>query len=132
MKFNHIGYVVENLKNSVRGFKSLGYESSDCFIDINQNIEIVLLNKDFSPIIELIHPIDEFNSLNRFINDGQKTVSYHIAYEVIDIRETMSFLRKEGFVPCMNISKAVAFNDIPFVFLNNHQTGLIELLEKND
>ena len=48
----------------------------------------------------------------------------------------MSFLIKNTLIKrgigIFKISKAVAFNNIPFIFLANPYTGLIELLEIND
>ena len=132
MKFNHVGYAVKSLSDSMLGFESLGYTASNIYRDSDQNIEIVLLNKEMSPIIELIHPLGDNNPLNRYLVHGENTVPYHIAYEVNDIIKAVNGLRVKGFVPCMKISKAVAFNNIPFIFLANQYTGLIELLEIND
>ena len=132
MKFNHIGYCVNNLEKSKLNFQNLGYMPSKTFLDQDQNIEIILLRKKSSPIIELIQPIGEDNPLNRYLKPGEITVSYHIAYEVKNIMETVNHLRNKGFIPTMKISRAVAFNNVPFVFLANQFTGLIELLEIND
>ena len=107
-------------------------EYFNIYRDSDQNIEIVLLNKEMSPIIELIFPIGEDNPLNQFLMNGQNTSPYHIAYEVNNINDSIKFLRSKGFIPCMRISKAVAFNNVPFIFLANNHTGLIELLEIND
>ena len=132
MKFNHIGYAVENLESSVMNFEILGYKASKTYLDQDQNINIILLEKNMSPLIELIHPLGDNNPLNRYLDHGQHSVPYHIAYEVNDIIKAVNGLRGKGFVPCMKISKAVAFNNIPFIFLSNPYTGLIELLEIND
>jgi methylmalonyl-CoA/ethylmalonyl-CoA epimerase len=132
LKFNHIGYAVENLESSVMNFEILGYKASKTYLDQDQNINIILLEKNMSPLIELIHPLGDNNPLNRYLDHGQHSVPYHIAYEVNDIIKAVNGLRGKGFVPCMKISKAVAFNNIPFIFLSNPYTGLIELLEIND
>ena len=132
MKFNHIGYAVENLESSVMNFEILGYKASKTYLDQDQNINIILLEKNMSPLIELIHPLGDNNPLNRYLDHGQHSVPYHIAYEVNDIIKAVNGLRGKGFVPCMKISKAVAFNNIPFIFLANPYIGLIELLEIND
>lgn len=132
MKFNHIGYCVKNLDKSSQYFESLGYTSGKAFLDNKQNIEIILLRKKMSPIIELIHPLGEQNPLNRYLSDIEIAVSYHIAFEVDNIIDSIDNLRKKGFVPCMKVSKAVAFNNTPFIFMANKYTGLIELLEAND
>jgi len=132
LNFNHIGYSVKNLTESTINFQNLGYTTSGQYLDNNQNIEIVLLEKNMSPIIELIHPLGDNNPLNRYLVHGENTVPYHIAFGVNDIMKAINDLRVKGFVPCMKISKAVAFNNIPFIFLANQYTGLIELLEIND
>ena len=132
MKFNHIGYAVNSLESSVKNFANLGYKAGKTFLDQSQNIEIVLLESKLSPIIELIKPLGEKNPLNRYLNSGENTVPYHIAYEVPNIKQAIDDLRQKGFVPCMRISPAVAFNNAPFIFLANRYTGLIELLEVDD
>ena len=49
----------------------------------------------------------------------------HIGFVVNDLNK----MRKYGFIPTMKVGKAVAFGNIPFTFLMNSNTGLIELLE---
>ena len=128
-KFNHIGYAVEDLSKSSNYFEILGYKSSVVYYDKSQKIEIVLMEHELNPIIELIHPLGQNNPLNRFFNKSDTTVPYHIAYSVDNINDAIEKLREFRFVPSMKISNAVAFNDAPFIFLTNPNTGLIELLE---
>ena len=73
MKFNHIGYAVKSLSDSMLGFESLGYTASNIYRDSDQNIEIVLLNKEMSPIInqflEVRHEKQNLNTITNYIND---------------------------------------------------------------
>ena len=132
MKFNHIGYAVKNLSQSKLCFENLGYISSAIYHDHNQQIDIILMEKNDSPIVELIYPIGNKNPLNRYLNISENAVPYHIAYSVENIHDVIDTLRKHNFVPCMKISKAVAFDNAPFIFLTNQNTGLIEILEINE
>ena len=129
MKFNHIGYAVKNLSQSKLYFERLDYESSEIYHDKSQQIDIILMEQKYSPIIELIYPIGKNNPLNRYFNNSENTVPYHIAYTVKNIYETIEKITKDNFVPCMTVSNAVAFNNAPFIFLTNQNTGLIELLQ---
>jgi len=126
--FHHVGYVVENLKDSIKRFEILGYTSSEIYIDNIQNIKIVILEKHDSPIIELILPIGEGNPVNRFLGENSSTRLYHIAYSVEDINESIDFLRTNGFIPTMKVAPSVAFDNKPFIFFFSQSTGLIELI----
>lgn len=129
MTFNHIGYAVKNLIHSKNYFESLNYKSSKIFHDKIQQIDIILMEQQNSPIIELIHPLGNNNPLNRYFISSERTVPYHIAFSVNNIYKKIEELRKKSFVPCIKISNAVAFNNAPFIFLTNQNTGLIELLQ---
>ena len=131
MVLNHIGFVVNDLHQSKSSFKHLGYDLSGVFIDEIQEIEIMLLNSNSGPIIELIKPTTNNHSLDRYKIKHQNSMPYHIAYETKDITKEIKIMRKYGFIPTMKIGVAVAFDNVPFVFLMNKNTGLIELLETN-
>ena len=129
MVFNHIGYIVNDLKKTERAFKNLSYSESTYFEDANQEIEIMLISGHHLPLIELIKPTKKNHPLKRYYLLGMGANPYHIAFEVKDISLEIKELKKDGFVQAMPISKAVAFNNVPFVFLFHHEVGLVELLE---
>ena len=129
MVFNHIGYIVNDLKKTERAFKNLGYSESTYFKDDNQEIEIMLISGNHSPLIELIKPTKKNHPLKRYNLSGMGANPYHVAFEVENITFKMKELKKKGFVQAMPISEAVAFNNVPFVFLFHHEIGLVELLE---
>ena len=126
--FHHVGYIVENLQDSIKRFEILGYTSSKIYIDNIQNIKIVLLENHDSPIIELILPIGEGNPLNRFLGENSSTKPYHIAFTVEDINESIDFLRINGFIATTKVAPSVAFDNKPFIFFYSQSTGLIELI----
>ena len=129
-KFHHIGYVVKELPKSLEKFMLLGYESIGNFSDNIQDIEINILSKEYSPIIELIKPLGESHSLNNFLGEGHSSNPYHIAYFVEDLDEASKALRSSGFIPTMKKGISVAFDNKPFIFFFNNFTGLIELIEE--
>ena len=129
MKFHHIGYIVSNLENSIKGFNNLGYTPSPVYIDDFQEIEIVILTKNNFPTIELIKPSFDNHPLNRYKNKLQYSNPYHLAFQTKSILKEIKVLRSSRFIPTMKISKAVAFNDVPFIFLLEKHVGIIELLE---
>jgi len=127
--FHHVGYVVDDLKPSVKQFSLLGYGSSKEYIDDIQNIKIIILEKANSPLIELILPISKSNPLNRFLRDGHTPSPYHIAYTVPSIEKSSDYLRSNGFIATMKIAPSVAFDNQPYTFFYSRPTGLIEIIE---
>lgn len=76
MKINHIGIIVKNIGRSKDIYMSLGYNISSYVVDKNQHNNIIILNSEFAPSIELIEPIDEDSSVYNF-REGY----HHLCYE---------------------------------------------------
>ena len=76
LKINHIGIIVKNIGRSKDIYMSLGYNISSYVVDKNQHNNIIILNSEFAPSIELIEPIDEDSSVYNF-REGY----HHLCYE---------------------------------------------------
>ena len=128
--FHHIGYVVKNLELTEERFSYLGYSSVGLYDDSVQDIFINVLEKDKSPLIELILPKNEDHALLKFLGEGGSSSPYHVAYMVKSLDEASDKLRRSGFIPTMKPGISVAFDKKPFIFFFSRSTGLIELIEE--
>nr|WP_314779289.1 VOC family protein [uncultured Treponema sp.] len=81
------------------------------------------------PMIELIEPIDETSPVYKILQKSGVT-PYHICYEVENISDTITELKREKFIPLSKPVEAVAMSNKKVCFLFNKNIGLIELVEK--
>ena len=129
MKVHHIGYAVSNLNESLEIFLGLGYEIvKNAVKDEKRNVEISFVRNDHL-LVELISPLDSRSPISNYLNKIGNT-PYHICYEVDDIDEKLSDLRKSKFRIVEKPSKAIAINNRRVAFMYNPKYGLLELLEK--
>lgn len=77
MKLHHIGILIKDISKAITLYSKIGYIlDGNVTIDDIQNNRIAFLYCDFSPLIELIEPIDENSSIYNF-----KEGYHHICYE---------------------------------------------------
>ena len=129
MNVHHIGYAVSNLNESLEIFLGLGYEIvKNAVKDEKRNVEISFVRNDHL-LVELISPLDSRSPISNYLNKIGNT-PYHICYEVDDIDEKLSDLRKSKFRIVEKPSKAIAINNRRVAFMYHPKYGLLELLEK--
>lgn len=129
MKFHHIGIACFDINDSKAFYEFIGYEASEVKDDPIQDIRICFLRKEGAPMLELLAPIDENSPVNRILNT-QGVTPYHICYEVEDMEQTMTFLRKQQkFVRISKPAPACAIDDRRVCFMFRKDVGLIELVE---
>jgi len=131
MKFHHIGIAVKDIHCALETYKSLGYNQthSDIIFDSIQDVKLAFLEKENSPLIELVSP-DSNKSPIAGILSKMGSSPYHTCYEVEDIKKSISFLRKNEFIAIGRIVPAIAFQNRSICFLYNINIGIIELLSK--
>lgn len=129
MKFHHIGIACKNIKKSILAYEKIGYNSSDILFDPIQNVNLCFLDKDDSPLLELVGSVDDNSPLNNILKKNG-TSPYHTCYEVLDIEKEISQLSDEGYMQITPVAKAIAFDGRKICFLYNKDMGIIELLEK--
>lgn len=127
--FHHIGYATQSIENTALFFLQLGYTKTETLHDINQNVNIAFLKKDDSPIIELVELIDEKSPIFNILEKNGVT-PYHICYEVNDIMEAITELRKLRFTLLFNPVNAIALDNRLICYLYKKEVGLIEILQK--
>jgi methylmalonyl-CoA/ethylmalonyl-CoA epimerase len=130
MKFHHIGIATYNINDSISKYLLFGYNQITVkYFDPIQNVNITFMEKDNSPMIEFVEPVDEKSPiLNTLTKNG--TTPYHFCFEVDDIHIEVEKLKKNKFILISKVVPAVAFNNRLVCFLYSKESGLIELLNK--
>jgi methylmalonyl-CoA/ethylmalonyl-CoA epimerase len=130
MKIHHIGYVVKDIKKSLKLFKVLGYQiEKEIVRDEIRNVEILFL-KNGDLRVEVISPINLNSPILNYLNKVGST-PYHLCYETTDIEKTIRELRNNKFIIVESASEAIAINYQKVAFLYNSHYGLVEILEIN-
>lgn len=134
MKYHHIGIAVFNIEETAPFYIMQGYSKSQTVYDPIQNVNICFLfylnnGGGQMPMIELIEPIDEKSPVYKILQKSGVT-PYHICYEVENISDTITELKREKFIPLSKPVEAVAMSNKKVCFLFNKNIGLIELVEK--
>ena len=151
MRLHHIGYAVKNIEESAKKFEMGGYRKSSVdFDDTHRNVRIVFLkNADDGPLLELVAPLNENGekaaNAAKEQNEAQKSPvtrrlslshntsePYHLCYEVSNLNRMICELKRQSFYVVKPPEPAVAFHGKNVAFLLSRETGLLELLEKDD
>ena len=129
LRFHHIGIACFSIDESKTFYEQIGYQASATIDDPIQNIRICFLEKEGMPSMELLAPTNEKSPVNRILQ-AQGVIPYHICYEVNDLEQTMTILRKnQKFVCVSKPAPACAFNNRHVAFMFRKDVGLIELVE---
>jgi methylmalonyl-CoA/ethylmalonyl-CoA epimerase len=128
LRFHHVGVVTEHLEETTTLYAILGYAASTIYVDPAQKARIVLMQRAYEPIIELIAPESAESPAASWVQ-RIRTGPYHTCYEVDDLEDVMDFLRGQRLFPVFGPIPAVAFNMRRVVFLWGNRSGLLELLE---
>ena len=135
MKYHHIGIAVFNIEETAPFYIVHGYSKSQTSHDPLQPLPLSFLFSLHTfgwaqmPMIELIEPIDEKSPVYKILQKSGVT-PYHICYEVENISDTITELKREKFIPLSKPVEAVAMSNKKVCFLFNKNMGLIELVEK--
>jgi len=127
--FHHVGVAVESIERTGSLFVEAGYKMTVVIFDPKQNVNISFLEKDGSPLLELVEPVDEHSPVRNILNKTGVS-AYHFCYEVENLDDSIAQLRRKKFMLIVKPVEAVAFNGRRICFLYNKDAGLIELLEK--
>lgn len=128
MKLHHIGYLVSNLKESI---KVMALLESDIiissFVDTKRQAYFALLQQE-TTLVELIQPMQEskLQTLKKRVGNAP----YHLCFSCKDIDSQFKILRKQGFFPMEEISESALFEGKRVCFLFNKTIGIIELIEE--
>ena len=129
LSFHHIGIACRDISKTREFYVSLGYTPADVVDDPLQHVKVCFLDKEGAPCIELLAPLDEQSPVLRTL-DSSGVSPYHICYQVADIDEAITGLRKQRFLLVSGPVPACAMGEKRIAFLYQKHTGLIELVEK--
>ena len=128
IKVHHIGYAVNDIRQSLEIFQKIGYTiKSGPVKDNNRNVEIAFVQNN-NYLVELISPLNEGSPITTYLNKIGNT-PYHICYETDDIENTILELKKQRYRVVEKPSEAIAINNQRVAFLYQPKYGLLELLE---
>ena len=126
MKFHHIGYLTNNINNSLMEFKKIHYKKKGSLVnDKNLHVKIQFI-KNENNIVELVKPYSSNYSLLKIIKN--QNYAYHFAYKVNNLEKTIFKLKKK-FKLVVNPTPAKAFNNKKVAFFTISDGFIIELIQ---
>ena len=129
MKLHHIGYLVKDMDKAIGEFALLGYSIvSESVYDKYRKIYICFMENN-GTVVELIQSGGEDSTVAGLYKKYGNS-PYHICYEVDDLENAISELRKKCYVITAKPCEAPALESRRVAFLYNAQIGMIELLEE--
>jgi len=128
-RFHHIGYAVHEISATAAYYINAGWQLSDEITDVHQHSKISFLTREGFPLIELVAPVDKKSPVVEILKKNG-VAAYHVCYEVDDIEEAISKLRKLHYLPLFKPVEAIALNNRKICYLYHNKTGLIEIVEK--
>ena len=128
MKFHHVGYLTDNLKNSIESFKILNYKKKGNLVRDNLlKVQIQFLKNSDNHIIELVKPDRKNIGLINIFK--KKIFAYHFAYKVGNLEKSLKKLKKK-FKIIVNPIPAKAFKNKKVAFLKMKNGFIVELIQK--
>ncbi len=134
MKFHHIGIACYDIEKTSSFYISQGYTKTETVYDSVQNVNICFLNPPCTEkkgCIELVSPKDDTSPVCKFLQKNGVS-PYHICYEVKDLEETITELKKQKFIIVKKQTPAIAFGGKMICFVFSKDTGLIEFVENEE
>ena len=128
--FHHVGVAVRHMTESIPVFERLfGYKVvSGPFDDPIQNVSVCFLSRGGGdPLIELVAPLGPNSPIDKTLKKGGGT--YHVCYEVPDIRAAIKHMVDEGSLLIGDPVPAVAFEMREIAWLMTEADLLVELVQ---
>jgi methylmalonyl-CoA/ethylmalonyl-CoA epimerase len=129
--FHHVGIAVRDIAQAIPAYMKLfGYEvTSGPFDDPIQKVSVCFLSRGAGdPAIELVAPLGPNSPVDRTLKKGGGT--YHICYEVPDIRAAIEHLTTHGSFLLSGPVPAVAFSMREVAWLMTDEANLlVELVQ---
>ena len=129
LHFHHIGIACRDISKSSKFYTLMGYVAGPVTEDPIQHVRVCFLEKEGSPRLELLEPLDEQSPVARTLATAGVS-PYHICYEVTDIAAAIETMRGQRFLLVNGPVPACAMDNKRIAFMFQKNTGLIELVEK--
>lgn len=129
LRFHHIGILTATLEKAVTAYEELGFVSAEKPEDIpSQKVRVCFMQKQGSPLIELIEPSGMDSPLKGFL-EKHGPGPYHLCYSCDNLKETLTLLRKSSYQIISNPDDTPAASISSRVFVYKKELGLMELVE---
>jgi methylmalonyl-CoA/ethylmalonyl-CoA epimerase len=128
-KFHHVGIAARSIAETSLFYIDAGYQMTNVVFDPVQNVAISFLEKEGSPLLELVEPVDKTSPVYNILKKVGVS-AYHFCYEIENIQKCITMLEEKDFRLLVEPVNAIAFNNRKICFLYHLDVGLIELLEK--
>jgi methylmalonyl-CoA/ethylmalonyl-CoA epimerase len=128
---HHIGIAVRKMNEAIPIYKKLfNYDvTSGPFDDPIQKVSVCFLSRgEGDTVLELVAPIAADSPVHQILKKGLGT--YHICYQVPDIRAAIDHLTGEGCMLLSDPVPAVAFDGREIAWLATPTNLLVELLQE--
>ena len=136
MKFkfelDHIGIAVENLEESVKFYKTLGFENMSIEEVPSERVRTGFLKLENHSNLELLEPTSDDSVIKKFLEKKGPGI-HHICLRVKNIDEVVKSLKSQG-VRLVNETPKLGAHNCRVVFVHPASTGgvLLELSEPQD
>ena len=130
-KLNHIAIATPNLDKAIITYKDiLGVKISAPLDQIEHGVKVVFIEIPNTKI-ELLEPLGENSPIENFLEKNKKGGIHHICFEVEDINNTISRLKKDGATVLGDGKAKIGAHGKPVIFLHpkDFNGTLIELEE---
>lgn len=128
-KFHHIGVATNSIDDTSTVYEAAGYVRTKTIYDPIQNVKICFLTKKGMPMVELLAPNDEKSPICKVL-EKNGVMPYHTCYEVENISQAVSDLKKMRYIPVSRAEPAVAMDNKHVQFMYHKDIGLIEIVEE--
>ena len=129
-KIDHIGWLTDNIEETVKVFSVLGYSlSTEIVNDDIQRCRICFINKTNEVRIELVEPYEDNKTMQRMLK-RQGCGPYHICQTVNDIGATYEELVSKDFIPLFQPVAAPAFGGRRICYFFKQEIGYYEIVEE--
>jgi methylmalonyl-CoA/ethylmalonyl-CoA epimerase len=133
-KLHHVGFVLADIEAGIAGFvKSLAARwEGRIYEDPYQQVKVTFLTTRVGDAqIELVAPIGDTSPVAQFLHKTGGGM-HHVCFEVADLAESMTELRKRGAIIAKRPKPAVAFGGRKIAWILTAEKMLIELLQQNE
>jgi len=118
MTLDHVGIVVRSLAEGIEQWETMfGYRQMTArVVNTRQKVGVVFMEKDGSPLVKLIEPVDETSSVHRFAKGGGGL--HHLCFRCNHLPSEIARLEGAGarLITPPEPGEAFEGEDIAFVF----------------
>lgn len=128
MIIHHIAVATHDIELVLPVYRSLGYTPGDITVDAHRNVRICFVSNVHTRL-ELVQSLGDNSPVSGILQKNPQDSVYHVCYEVHNLQDACSELKKSGFTRISPIEAAPAIDNRNVAFLFHSQLGVIELVE---